>query len=276
MKKALAKTLFTSFAMLAVAGNAEETLQDEASVIEEHVIVDSRPLPQEKKDQLEQQRIAESQQAEELSSQEELELSSLRIPILPQNCIALASSTGGHTAANLSPSMYHWIDFFPQDNIVKTQDGSEWIFDSSDSSVTRTWRSGDTIVITPKGRWFWGSNYSYVMTNKDLGDSLDVNLFLGPIAFGSYSTWIVGVDPNLGQIYMLNGAGERSVWEISNVDLYLFKEWEINDTLLVGQNDSWLWWFSSYNHILVNVNMNHHVRARQISSNSNYRNNYAA
>jgi|GEM_PF-1538031 len=276
MKKALAKTLFTSFALLAIAGNAEETLQDGASNLEENVIVDSRPLPPSKKKQLEQQRKAESEQTDELSSQEELELSVLKIPILPQDYIALASNSSSHTAANVSPSLYHWIDFFPQDNIVKTEDGAEWIFDSSDPSILRTWRSGDTIVIAPKGRWLWGSNYSYVMTNKDLGNSIDVNLFLGPIAFGSYSTWIVGVDQNLGQIYVLNGQGERGVWEISNVDLYLFKEWEINDTLVVGQNDSWLWWFSSFNHIIVNVNMNHNVRARQISSNSNYRSSYAA
>ena len=132
-------------------------------------------------------------------------------------------------------------------------------------------RPGDTIVISPKARWFWGSNYSYVMTNKELGTAIDGNLLLGPVAFGVYSTWIVGIDYNLGQVYLLNGQGERTVWEISNVDLYLFKDWEVNDTLIMGLNDSWFCWLSSYNHIVVNVNMNHTVRARQISSTPNYR-----
>ncbi len=272
MKRTLARMLFTSFVMLAIAGNAEEVLQDEVtSNLEENVVVDSRPLSTQKKELLEKQRQTESEQSEELSKEDALELSSLIIPIKEKEFIALASHHMNHTATTISPSLYHWIDFFPQDNIVKTEDGAEWIYDNSDSYIQRTWRPGDTIVISPKGRWLWGSNYSYVMTNKDLGTAIDVNLFLGPIAFGNYSTWIVGIDYNLGQIYLLNGQGERTVWEISNVDLYLFKDWEVNDTLIMGLNDSWFWWLSSYNHIVVNVNMNHTVRARQISSTPNYR-----
>ncbi len=201
---------------------------------------------------------------------EEPELASLIIPIKGMEYASLVSNELNHTCVNGSTALYHQIDHFPQDNVVQTEDGAEWIFESSNNYILRTWRPGDVVVITPKGKWLWGSNYSYVMTNKQLGSSVDVNLFLGPIAFGSLSTWVVGIDMVNKQIYVLNGDGERSVWEISNVDEYLFKEWEVNDTLIVGENDSWLWWFSSYNNILINVNMNHHVRAKQISSSTNY------
>jgi len=183
---------------------------------------------------------------------------------------SLVSNELNHTCVNDSTALFHQVDHFPQDNIVQTEDGAEWIFESSNNYIMRTWRPGDVVVITPKGKWLWGSNYSYVMTNKQLGSSVDVNLFLGPIAFGSLSTWVVGIDLMNNHIYVLNGDGERSVWEISNVDEYLFREWEVNDTLIVGENDSWLWWFSTYNNILINVNMNHHVRAKQISSTPNY------
>ena len=272
MKKALVRTLFTCFALVAIASNAEEDVQNEdVQNTEKNVVVDSRPLSPEKKKIMEKNRKAESEVADAVSEEEDsVEVSSLIIPIKDKEYIALASNQMNHTAISISPSLFHWIDNFPQDNIIKTEDGAEWIFDNSNNYLLRTWHLGDTIVITPKGRWIWGSNYSYVMTNKDLGTSIDVNLFLGPVAFGNYSTWIVGIDKNLGQIYLLNGQGERTVWEVSNVDLYLFQDWEVNDTLIVGQNDSWLWWFSSYNHIILNVNMNHNVRARQMSSNPNY------
>jgi hypothetical protein len=285
MKKALTSTLMAAFAFVAIAAHAEEIPS-----ADQNVIVDSRPLPPSVREQFEKQRQAESEQLEELYSEGSIELSAMRIiilpenewdpaariPILPQNEWELASCQNIHTASHISSLLYHSIDYFPQDNIVKTEDGAEWIFDSSDVAAVRNWKPDDMVLITPKGRWFWGSNYSYVMTNKDIGVSVDVNLFQGPIAFGTNSSWVIGVNQNLGQIYVMNGEGERSVWEISNVDHYLFKEWKVNDTIIMGQNDSWLWWFSSFDHIIVNVNMNHFVRAKQVSANHSFRGALAA
>ena len=270
MKKPFAKALFLSFALFAVTAHSnEETERTLPFERGENIVVNSRPLSPQKKMLMEKNRQEELERTAELE-EEDFELTSLMIPIKDKDFITLASQSIPQTPTIASSSLYHWIDYFPQDNIVKTEDGAEWVFDKNDNYIMHTWRSGDAIVISPKGRWLWGSNYAYIMTNKTLGTSVDVNLFLGPIAFGSYSTWIIGIDQNNGQVYLLNGQGERTIWEISNVDLYLFKDWEVNDTLIIGQNDSWLWWFSSYNHILVNVNMNHFVRARQISSTPHY------
>lgn len=278
MKKGLATTLFTCLSILGFASDmqVEQALDSERDMLtEENVIVDSRPLSSKKKKLMQQRRQEEAQESEELSDQETVELSAggLIIPIKTHNLTTLASNYMNATAASYSPYLYHWIDGFPQTNILKLEDGSEWIFDANkDGYIVRSWRPGDTLVIAPMGGWLWGSNYGYVLTNKDLGTSISVNPFLGPIAFGPLTTWIVGIDYNISQVYLLNGQGERTVWEVSNTDQYLFKEWAVNDTIIVGENSSWLWWFSSYNHIMINVNMNHNVRARQVSSSPNFRN----
>lgn len=225
--------------------------------------------------------------SEKSETEKEIKLCSLLIPIKEKDsstleavcrCISprigglLASNVTHYPEATVSSSFSHSIENFPQDNIIKIEDGSEWIFDKNNSHVIHNWNLHDTVDISPKGSWLWGSNYSYVMTNKNRGTFVDVNLYLKPIPYGSHSAWIVGIDQNNGQVYLLNGEGKHTVWEIPNVDLYLFKDWEINDTLIVGQNDSLVWWFSSYNHILINVDMHHFVRARQVFSNPYHRN----
>ena len=171
------------------------------------------------------------------------------------------------TAAAYSPYLYHWVESCPQENIVKLEDGSEWMFDFGDIAMMRSWRPGDTMVISPvEPGWFTSSNYSYMLTNRDLGQTIYVNPVQGPVLFGSYSNWIGGLDPHRGHAYIHNGQGERTIWEIHSWDAYLFDDWAVNDHVIFAQNNSWSWWFSSYDHIIINVPMNHYVRARQYSS----------
>jgi len=276
MKMTLRKTLFVSFTLLAAVStvNAEEALNDEiVSNLEENVTVDSRPLSPQKKKLMEKKRQDEIDQNEQMLEEESIELSGLVIPIKTQNLIMLASNQYNATDASYSPYLYHWIDHFPQSNsLIKLEDGAEWFFDVNEAHVVRSWRPGDTIVITPKGGWFWSSNYSYVLTNRDLGTSVNVNLSLGPIAFGPNSMWVGGIDLMNGLVHLTNGQGEKTVWEVSSSDMYLFKEeWAVNDTIIVGENDSWLSLWSPYNHIFLNVNMNHYIRVRQMSNSPNVR-----
>lgn len=297
MKKNLMNTLIASIALLAVAGYAEEMTQEDQSFQEqaivevaaveqmetseelafeedalsdatdgeeENVVVDSRPLLPQARLQMEQARQSELEQTDEITQEEEIQLGVLIIPIKSQNLIALASNKIQSTAATLSPCHYQSITALPQQSIIKIDDGSEWIFDRSETYVLRNWKVGDKIIITPKQQLILGSHFTYVMTNKDVGDSISVNLFLGPVAFGYRSTWVVGIDQNLGKIYLMNGQGERTVWEVSSSDKDLFKDWKVNDTVIIGENDSWLWCFSSYNSMIINVNMNHYIRAQQV------------
>lgn len=271
MNKSLTSTLIAGITLLFAAGNAEELCQDDLiAQDEQHVIVDSRPLLPQKKLLMEHNRQSELEQVDQMSEEEAIQLGVLIIPIKSQNLYALASNQLQSTAASLSPYQYHSIKSFPQENVIKIEDGSEWMFDKADSYLLRSWEPGHTIVVSPKQQLIIGSHYAYTMTNKDIGTSVNVNLFLGPIAFGSWSTWVVGIDQNQGKVYLLNGQGERTTWEVSSSDMYLFKDWKVNDTVIIGENDSWLWCFSSYSAMIVNVNMNHNVRARQISL-SNHR-----
>lgn len=162
-------------------------------------------------------------------------------------------------------SHYHWINNFPQFNILKLEDGSEWDFDpASDGYIVRSWRPGDTLVISPHASWFWENNYKYIITNKDLGSSIYVNPLIGPIEYGIYSTWVIKIDYKNGKLYLTNGQGEKTIWEVASSDIGLFSNWEINDHVILGEDTSWLSTFSS-TQIIFNVNMNHHVRARLVS-----------
>ena len=309
MKKQIATTLFTTFGFLALTSCHAEEFGSDAELVSalesvdaaienfpstdknvENVIVDSRPLSQEKRVLMEEQRQSEQQYSEEASLEDGCNVSTPIIPTNWENALAvtkipinyfgdqkepglsaLIANEMNATAAEFSPYVYHWFDQTTQGNILKLEDGSEWIFDKDKASLVRDWKSGDTIVLAPKGWSLWGSNYAYTIINKEWGESVDANLFLGPLAFGNYTSWVIGIDVNLGQVYLINGEGERSVWEVASQDLYLFEDWTVNDTLFVGQNNSWLWWFSSHNHVLVNVNMNHYVRARLVSSAPNFK-----
>lgn len=281
--------------------SASITIQADSNPLGDHVIVDSRPLPPEQRSLMEKNRHEEQQFAlentselnEETNQKQSSENSEdVAEPIAndkkisfekrAQNPLEYRSSLSINQtgAAIYSPNVYHTIDAFPQETIIKLEDGSEWIFDPKDSFIARSWQARKvdparnetqphTVVLSPKNNWLnWfsgSSNYVYVLQNKDVGSSIDVNPFRGPARDGEFTIWIIGIDFYLGQIHVANAQDERSVWEISSTDFYLFKDWTVNDAIIFGENSNWLWWLSSYNHIIINVNMNHFVRARQIS-----------
>ena len=263
---------------------------------ENHVSLDSRPLAAETKLQMQENRLAELQEfeiqdlnkdapiarrplpvpplvppmphSEDSNEAKAIPTSSANpiIPIKTQRLAFLTSDQMMRTAtSSYTPNLYHWIDSLPYDNVIKLEDGSEWTFNLADSFKVRSWRRGDTLVLSPKMHWFWGSDYSYCLMNKTLNSFVEVNpTDQGPVEYGTYSTWIVGIDYNNCQVHLVNGQGEKSTWVISNADLYLFKDWKLNDHVIIGDNDNWIWWFSPFNHVIFNVNMNHNVRVRHL------------
>lgn len=254
MFKMIPRTLFASLVILGCTGEAQE-------IKSEKVQVGSQPLPPEIMKMMEEARAAEAL----LEEEGETQLSGLIIPIKHQNEWTFISNA--LTTASYSPAMYHWVKEFPDENLLKLEDNSEWIFDASDALVVDTWQAGAPIVISPKGRFLWGSNYAYVMSNRDTGESISVNHFDGPIPFGDHTSWVGAVDWLNGHLYVINSKGDRTVWEVAPADIYLIKEWSSEQSLIVGENTSWLWILSEFNHIIINVNMNHFIRARPIESN---------
>jgi hypothetical protein len=230
-----------------------ENLPGTAPQEEQHAVLDSRPLSGEKRVEMEKLRTEE---LEEIQTEENKQ-ASLKL----QKLSRLHHQTA--LGAGYVPFYFHFIADLGAGNIVKLEDGSEWGVDSRDSHVFRNWRINDTVVISPKVTWLWGSNYNYVMTNKTAGSWVNINPFLGPVSMGPYTQWIVGIDYNMGHIYLTNGSGDRSTWIISSKDMYLFRDWQVNDAIIIGDGDgSIAWWLSSYNHILINVEMNHYVHAK--------------
>lgn len=270
MRKTIAVAIFTNIAMLGFASEAtndiEITDQEITLSSMDNVVVGSRPLTKEQQKEMEQKRLQELQESEEIIQQDELNLSALGIPIRSHYLACITADHLNSTAARYSPYLYHWIDGFPQSNILRLEDGSEWDFEAaSDGRIVRSWRKGDTLVISPYITWFWESNYKYIITNKDLGSSIYVNPLIGPIEYGINSTWVCKIDLKNGKLFLTNGQGEKTSWEVVSSDFDLISNWEINDHVIFGEDTSWLSTFSSFDHIIFNVNMNHNVRARLVS-----------
>lgn len=133
---------------------------------------------------------------------------------------------------------------------VELMDGSIWVVSPYDAYKTINWFPTDLVVISPNKSWF--SSYSFRLTNQNTGESVAVNLFLGPIdpLFNSlYTHWVVGIDYYHNTVFLEDG----SVWSMSSLDANVVDQWMINDVVIIGVNTGWL---SSYNpNILINVNM---------------------
>lgn len=245
-KSSISRIFLSAFLLFSSVAMANEDTINNSGL--EQVVFDSRPLSAEKRDAMEKLRAEELETTvDEKGNQKKWANPS----ILHQS-----------TMASYCPLSSHRIEYFPAYNMIKLEDGSEWTVDPSDEYKMRTWRTGDAIGLAPKTGWW--SAYTYVLTNKSLGSSVNVLPFLGPVQCGFYTYWVVGLDSHLGHIYLINGRNERSTWVVSPRDMDLFKDWGINDTVIIGDNDNWFWWFTNFDHVLINVNMNHYIHAKHL------------
>jgi hypothetical protein len=135
---------------------------------------------------------------------------------------------------------------------IDLEDGSRW--EVSDSDVLRSWRREHSVVITPNYSWL--SSWNYYITNKTNNTKVKANLKDGPLAFGPYSHWIVDVDYYGGHVYLEN----QMIWCVNPDDSSVLRGWSPNDHVIFGLYDSW---FSPYDRILINVNMDNHIRVKQ-------------
>ena len=86
-------------------------------------------------------------------------------------------------------------------------------------------------------------------------------LAFSSLAFGQHTLYITGIDRVSGELIVTNGSGESIQWEISASDIDLFQNWALGDAVIFGQNSGW---DSNCESLLINVNMNMSVRARQV------------
>ena len=155
------------------------------------------------------------------------------------------------------PINCHWVTSFADNDLsFEIEDGSHWSISPSDVPILRTWKRGDSIVITPNVGWFRNS-YDYSITHRRDKTSVNADLFITPLAFGSYSHWIVDIDYYGGHVYLEN----HMVWCVDPQDSYKMKAWAINDHIVLGLYHSW---FSSYDHILINASLEaEYIRVKQ-------------
>lgn len=142
----------------------------------------------------------------------------------------------------------------PNGESVELDDGSVWKVNKYDGYKVLSWKVSDELVITQNHRWF--TSYQYRIINQATGTSIEANLFLGPIVNGIASRYASSIDFHNGLALLTDG----TQWEICPSDFSLFANWANGDAIIIGFNSGW---DSKYDGLLINVNMNQSVRAKQ-------------
>lgn len=210
----------------------------------EHVSFNSSPLSAE--NQMKMEKILNDKQAREEN------ISAMAIPIDSQQFPAVTALP--HFDETLAD---HQIKSFPQNNIIELTDGSEWTVDSEDYYRVRRWVEGNIVVIIPTDD---RENNPFKMHNKNLGHTVSVRPFTGPTAHGPNTNWIVGLDHQVGHVYVVDGKGHRMTWAIDKTFLPMFEEWKVDHTVIIANYDkNWAernisWLFPAYDYVLINVN----------------------
>lgn len=139
-------------------------------------------------------------------------------------------------------------------NTVELMDGSIWEINPSDEGLINFWAYTDLIYITPNNSRFipyiFRSSYMFRLSNMVTGDSVSVNLKMGPIApiYNSiYTHWIKAIDYYYNLVYLEDG----SVWNMSSWDSSVVQQWIPGDVMIIAVNDDWLFSYSKY--VLINV-----------------------
>lgn len=181
---------------------------------------------------------------------------------LQQNQSSLAQNLEGVTTYAYNNLHTHWLYSFSdmRDNI-ELEDGSQWSISPNDQHKLYRWRPGDCLVITRNNPWYKKPNHLFFINNETTKEHVRANLVVGPFAFGEYTYWVEGIDRYNGHIFLVNGQGTRTSWCVGDADLLFFDDWAVNDTIVIGVNDTW---FTSHPSLLINVNMASMVMAKQI------------
>jgi hypothetical protein len=245
----------------------ESTEAQPEAFIEGHVPVRSRDMDPVKRELMERLRAREAEESEkrmQANEQEGVQRASSAMNssgsqfmfaplMMSQPKISLASSYSyGYAFPINCHSLISISDSF---HSVEIEDGSHWEISPMDSYVLRNWRRGDSLTITPNSSWLCA--YDYYITNKSDNSYVRANLSpIGPKEYGPYSHWIVDIDYFGGHVYLEN----KMIWCVDPQDMYILKEWQISDHIITGKHNSW---FSPYDHILINVNMDNFIHVKQ-------------
>ncbi len=207
---------------------------------EHHVAIGSRPMSEEATAQIEMEKEKQQPPQEEEGVME----------------------TAGFFYDALPPiyysNSYHWVAAIKLDNgkyALELEDGSHWKISNYHASTALNWLSTDLLTITQNNSLF---KRNHQILNNSNGTAIEATLFLGPLELGQYSRFIIWIDYFSRRITL----SDNTSWEVSYLDYSIFKDWAINDYVIIGSNSE-TFWDSSSDALLINVNMNNHARAKQ-------------
>lgn len=237
-----------------------------AHLQEQHVVIGSRPIDPEKLAKIEEQELQRAYEVEN--------------PTLPPSSPLHSSSRAvfrddGKPAFRLAnaevekpvlstvnfPVLCHWISWRSDDRQrIKIEDGSTWEIAESDVATINSWSNDDALFITPNTSWWFLTKKKYYITRELDGSYVQANLIDGPVVYGPYSHWVIGLDVTQGQIFLEN----QSVWCVDPNDLYILTDrvnktdWAEKDHIIMIEDKR----AKDYKYVFINVNMNCKVHVK--------------
>lgn len=145
---------------------------------------------------------------------------------------------------------------------IEMDDGTIWtVVGSSSAATAKKWRMNDPLVIYPvflpsvKGARFY-------LYNERLHTHAYAELSYGPMIGTATNLQIVYLNYNTGQLQLQDGKGRVYNYIIDKRHKDIFRNWQINESVLVGSNETWRAnWITNFPFILINVEKNAYISA---------------
>lgn len=220
---------------LSLAQQAGQAIQPSEEEQGEHTEIGTRQMSHSEYVKHQELRAEKLSETEDLAA-DDSQNSFVKKDLSAKKLYYTSSSTAYHRAIG--------ITFFGEQ--VTLEDGSVWGAASWDQWKTLDWLTSDTILVM-QNKWIF-STYKFMLVNQNTGKEVECNLILGPIYAGAYTHWIVAIDYINCEVMLENG----TLWQIDLFDYGIMRKWMLNDTVIIGFNQSG----SVYHpNILINTNM---------------------
>ena len=138
-------------------------------------------------------------------------------------------------------------------NQIKLDNGSKWKVSETDVyKIIMSWNKNDKVTVYPNTSWF--VSYNYYLKNEISRSMVGANIVSPPLHRGPKTHWVQALNKFSGHLFLDDG----SSWKIASEDWALFERWKNGDSVIIGLYKNWV---STYNYILIDVEMNCYVRA---------------
>lgn len=165
----------------------------------------------------------------------------------------MVNGAGHRTTHNGSNHVYVGTTLFGDQ--IELEDGSYWMTNPDDRYKLKDWNPGDPLMIMQDTARWWFSNKSsfpYVIKNERTWESVEVENTAAPIYDGAYRRYIIDINkPARGEGTLKLNDGSVWVLQDNRKDRDSWTLWQVNDTIIIGSNNSIFYYFIP--DILINV-----------------------